>query len=189
MSFIVVGYYTEKYKQDAAEMMASCAAYGVPVYCEYVEDRGSWTLNTSYKPTFLLSCLERFNCDIVYVDVDARFNNFPELFNKLTTDIAYYKGKVWEYGDEEILSGTVFLRNNKIVHKFVFNWRNACNNKSWEWDQRLVAESVPEECTVDYLPIEYCAIFDSPMVNGKDIVIRHLQHSRITRQSSPGMSR
>jgi hypothetical protein len=124
----------------------------------------------------------------VYVDVDARIKKFPSLFNAITTDIAYYKGKVWEHGEDEILSGTVFLSNNKIVKNFVSNWMNTCNNKNWEWDQRLIAESVPEECTVDYLPIEYCAIFDSPFVKQESIVIRHLQHSRITRQPSPGIS-
>jgi hypothetical protein len=177
-----VGYYTDRYTDNAREFMASCARVGVECYCKHVDDRGSWILNTSYKPTFIKECLDTLNTNIIYCDVDARVERYPELFDRTTNDVMFYKGRVWGHSDEEVLSGTMFLRNNEIVKNFVSNWANLCNNNNREWDQRLVVGSLPEGIDVGYLPVEYCAIFDSPMVEGKDIVIRHLQASRQMRQ-------
>lgn len=181
-NFIVVGYYTDRYRHDAADFMRSCAMHDVPVYCAPVEDRGSWILNTSFKPTFLLDCFNKFNCPIVYCDVDARFDKFPWLFNNNdhNYDVMYYKGNVWGAGHgAEVLSGTVYLAHNKKVEKLLQNWKNACDNNNQEWDQRLIESSLPEGISTRILPVEYCAIFDSPMIEGKEVVIRHLQHSRM----------
>jgi hypothetical protein len=94
----------------------------------------------------------------------------------------FYNGKVWRHGEPEVLSGTVFLRNNEIVKKFVLNWQNLCNNNKQEWDQVLIERSLPEGIDIGYLPVEYCAVFDSPMIEGKKVVVRHLQASRQMRQ-------
>jgi hypothetical protein len=179
---MIVGYYTDKYQADAVDFVRSCILHNVPVYCEHVPDRGSWALNTSFKPTFLESCMNRFNTNIVYCDVDARFERYPWLFDNVEHDIMFYKGNVWGAGhDEEVLSGTVYLSNNKKVKNFLANWKNACNNNNQEWDQRLLYQSLPEGIVTGMLPVEYCAIFDSPKIAGKEIVIRHLQHSRLAR--------
>lgn len=178
-NFTIIAYYTDKYRDDAGHFMQSAARYGVPVYCEHVPDRGSWLLNTSFKPTFIRACFERIQNNLVYCDVDARFRGYPALFEELQSDIAFYQGNIWGRGhEEETLSGTVFLAHNKKVENFILNWQKACNNNSGEWDQRLIVPALPQDCVVSYLPIEYCAIFDSPKVLGKELVIEHLQHSR-----------
>jgi hypothetical protein len=183
MRFIVVGYYTDKYRQDAIEMAESCSAHGIPVYCEPIEDRGQWVLNCSYKPTFLKRCVERFNIPIVYCDVDARFERFPFLFNMLDCDVSFYKGQVWAHDKTpETLSGTVFINNTPKAKEFVSNWSDNCQRNNLELDQRLIDFSIPEGCRVVNLPVEYCAIFDSPMIKGREVVVRHLQHSRQRRK-------
>ena len=180
--FTIVGFYTDRYADNAREFEASCKSVGAECYCKHVDDRGEWVLNASYKPTFLLECLDTLKTNIVYCDVDARIEKFPHLFGITQHDLMFYKGRVWKHSGDEVLSGTMFLRNNEIVKKFVSEWSMLCNNNNREWDQKLVEKAIPKGINIGYLPVEYCAIFDSPMIVGKDIVVRHLQASRQMRQ-------
>jgi hypothetical protein len=175
--FTIVGFYTDNYKDSAEHFAKSCVSVGVPFYLERVDDKGGWHKTTSFKPTFLRQCLDRFTCDIVYCDVDAEFVKFPVLFNSITGDISFFKGQVWNHSHDEVLSGTVYLKNNGRVYNFVKRWEDACK-QSTDWDQRLIEPNLDGSIVVEPLPVEYCAIFDSPRAVGKDIVIRHLQHSR-----------
>lgn len=184
-NFLVVGYYTPRYKEHASEFVESCLKNSVPVYCEQIDDLGDWDKNTHYKPDFIKKCLSKFPLfNIIYVDVDARIEKYPELFNTLDCDIAFYKGNVWGDSRVEVLSGTIFFRNNKISHEILDNWSNNCNTHTREWDQVLLERSVPPETKVTILPIEYCAIFDSPRIKNKEVVISHLQASRTLKTRS-----
>lgn len=179
MNFTFVGYYTDKYRDDAAEFVASCVKFGVPVYVEYVSDRGNWLANCSFKPTFIGRCMDKINTDIIYCDVDARLLSYPTLFADIDCDIAYHKGKVWSHAvEDEVLSGTIYLRNNKISRNIVYKWSTLCNNNNREMDQVLLERSVSDDAVKKILPVEYCAIFDSPLIKDKQVVISHLQHSR-----------
>jgi hypothetical protein len=175
--FIVIGFYTDNYKDSAQHFASSCVAHGVPFYLQRIDDQGGWHKNTSYKPKFILECMDRFNCDVVYVDVDAEFLKFPTLFDTIQADIAFFKGSVWNDSRIEVLSGTMYFSNNDMVWLFVEAWEHLCKTQT-DWDQVLIEPCITEDLKIEYLPIEYCAIFDSPRVVGKDIVIRHLQHSR-----------
>lgn len=181
MSFIVVGFYTDNYKDSAEGFVKSCVANGVQFYLERISDQGGWNRNTSYKPTFVRNCLDKFNVDIVYCDVDAEFLKYPIKFHDIIGDIAYFKGSVWNDSRQEVLSGTMFFRNNEAVRQFVIRWEQKCKEEC-AWDQTLIEPCLTSDISVEHLPIEYCAIFDSPRVQGKDIVIRHLQHSRMKKR-------
>jgi hypothetical protein len=175
--FIVIGFYTDNYKDSALGFARSCVEHGVPFYLKRIDDQGGWHKNTSYKPMFIRECMDRFNCDVVYVDVDAEFLKFPTLFETISADVAFFKGSVWNDSRVEVLSGTMYFKNNDMTFLFVEAWKHLCKTHS-EWDQVLIEPCITKDLKVEYLPIEYCAIFDSPRVVGKDIVIRHLQHSR-----------
>jgi hypothetical protein len=152
--FIVVGYYTDKYKGEALEFLRTCIECNVPVYCEYVPDKGGWDKNTRHKPTFIRECLDRFDCNIVYVDVDARFKSYPSLFSTLDCDISYYKGKVWKHGIPEVLSGTVFFKTNAVSRKILDAYIAFCGLPGDELEQTFLESSIPAEAKVEILPIE-----------------------------------
>lgn len=177
-NFIVVAYYTAKYKKEAIAFLETCCDVGVPVYCQYVEDQGGWDKNTRYKPTFIKECLECFTCNILYVDVDARFMAFPFWAALTQCDVGFYKGDVWGHGNEEVLSGTLFFRNNEISRIILDKYESLCNITAEGLEQTFLERSIPPEAKVGYLPIEYCAIYDSPKVTGRDLVIKHTQASR-----------
>lgn len=189
-SWIVVGYYTKNtaYVQHADKFVTSLKVHGIPYYVEGVNDLGNWYKNTNYKPTFLKRMLDKFHdLDVVYVDCDAEFKRYPVLFDELTCDVnvnvAVHEFDLRSWGRRqtgtEVLSGTIFLKNNETVHKLVEDWEQECQENSRVWDQK----SLEKVLAGNYyrLPEEYCKIFDV-MRRIKDPVIVHYQASRVERK-------
>jgi len=131
------------------------------------------------KPIIIKDIMKDFENknDIFYVDVDARFQRFPKLFDYIfSSDIAVaYLGK-------ELLSGSIFLRNCPEVMKIINTWINEQSND--QLDQRVlqsVIETPRDNIVVKKLPSQYCTIYDI-MSYVEDPVIVHYQASRKYRQ-------
>jgi len=195
MNYIIVAYYTRNtlYEKVTQKFIASMKKFDIPYYIEAVENRGDWYKNTNYKPTFLKKMLKKFPClSVVYVDCDAEFLRFPDLFENWSTlsyiDIGVYvfdrscytKSK----GGFEVLSGTIFLKNNEKVYKIVEDWEKECNAHPRVWDQRSLEKVLNGHYHV--LPGEYCKIFDR-MKDIKNPVIVHYQDSRQVRKNKGGL--
>lgn len=187
--YVVVAYYTidTLYESHAAILQKSLERFDVPYHIDGVKNLGSWLTNTSYKPTFVLGMLEKFDEDIVYVDVDAEFQHYPELFDTLGSEmrhcIAAYEFDRSCYRKSpkgtELLSGTLYLRNVIETIKVVKTWENRCKSNPKEWDQRSLEFVLGDDW--HRLPGEYCKIFDR-MESVVDPVIVHYQASRQVRR-------
>jgi len=180
--FLVVGYYTKNsIYEDAAEILIkSMLKYKIPYYVEGIEDKGDWWKNTQFKPTFLIRMLKAFpDKNIVYVDCDAEFLKYPELFDTFEGDIGAYLFDRSCYtksaGGYEVLSGTLFFRNNDFVKKILDEWEHECLKHLHVWDQKSLERVLKGR--FKKLPGEYCKIFDR-MDSVTDPVIIHYQASR-----------
>ena len=184
--FIVVGYYTSKtiYEDSAKTFIDSLKQFNIPYYVERIDDLGSWRKNTNHKPTFIKKMLLQFEgFDVVYVDVDAKFFDYPELFNELNCDIAVHEfdRSNWPRGKgKEVLSGTIFLRNNETVFNIVERWEEQCKKNPRTWDQKSLEKVLAGNFY--RLPGEYCKIFGL-MNKIKNPVIVHYQVSRKVRKN------
>lgn len=190
MNFIIVGYYTRNtiYQEKAEEFRDSMLHHNIPFYIEGIDNLGDWWKNTNYKPTFLREMLDRFYPkSIVYVDCDAKFFGFPTLFEDLYSNPVVNVGvhlfdrscyKRSQHGFE-VLSGTIFLKNNSIVRGLVDEWVEECRNNPRKWDQK----SLEKVLNGDFyrLPGEYCKIFDKMEDITKPIIV-HYQASRQVRR-------
>lgn len=183
--FIVVGYYTKDtlYEQQAERFMASLLEYKIPCHVKAIDNLGDWHKNTSYKPTFIRECMAIFpDLDIVYVDCDAEFMSYPDLFDTLDCNIAVHYFDRKHHGRHcsgfEILSGTIFLKNNNEMRALVEKWEARCKHRPYIWDQKNLAAVIGK----DYynLPEEYCTI-NITMGHVKEPVIVHYQASRLVR--------
>lgn len=186
MKFIVIGYYTRNtFYEDHSQVFAkSMDRLDIPYYLEAIDDLGGWILNCGYKPTFIKRMMKKFpDCNIVYVDVDAEFLAYPELFDELDCDVAVHyfdrrnhpKITVEAY---EVLSGTIFLKNVKSVFEMVERWESECRRRPGVWDQRSLEKILHGDFY--HLPAEYCKIFNL-MPRIKNVVIVHYQASRTVR--------
>ena len=160
--WIVVGYYTRDtiYVRKAKTLISTFGFNKILYYIESMPSLGSWHKNTNYKPTFLKRMLIDFKgMDIIYVDVDARFLRYPLLFDELDCDVAVHEfdRSNWPRGKgKEVLSGTIFLRNNERVFNLVERWEEQCRKNPGTWDQK----SLEKVLAGNYyrLPGEYCCI-------------------------------
>lgn len=184
--WIVVGYFTRDtlYERKVKTFISTLGFNKILYYIEPIPNLGSWHKNTNYKPTFLKKMLIDFRgLDIIYVDVDARFLEYPSLFDELDCDIAVHEfdRSNWPRvkSGKEVLSGTIFLRNNKRVFNLVERWEEQCRRNPGTWDQKSLEKILAGNFY--RLPGEYCKIFGL-MNKITEPVIVHYQCSRIVRR-------
>ena len=191
-SWIVVSYYTLNtfYEEYATKLVASLEQFKILYHVVGVRNLRDWHKNTNYKPTFLKKMLDEFpDKNVVWVDCDAVFKRYPKLFDTLDCDIAahefdcarYYKGG----RGTELLSGTLFLRNNEEVRETVKAWEQECIKRPRVWDQKSLEKVLAGQ--YHKLPKEYCQI-SGTMRDVKNPVIVHYQASKRVRKK-PGLLR
>ena len=187
MNYIIVGYYTRDtiYQDKARVFKESLLKFKIPYDIITIKNLGDWWKNTCYKPTFLKEMLKKhYPTPIVYVDIDAEFMRYPDLFDTFEGDIGVYVFDRSEYSKShhgfEVLSGTVFLRNNDKVANIVEKWENECKENPKVWDQKSLEKVLDGQYSL--LPGEYCKIFDR-MKFITDPVIVHYQASREVRRN------
>jgi len=184
--WIVVGYYTENtlYVRKAKTLIETLDLNNILYYIEAIDNLGSWWKNTNYKPTFIKRMLKEFpDYDIIYVDVDSRFLRYPILFDTLDCDIAVHEfdRSNWPKGKgREVLSGTIFLRNNERVFNLVEKWEEQCKKNPKIWDQKSLEKIL--DGNFYRLPGEYCKIFGL-MEEVKEPIIIQYQSSRGVRRN------
>ena len=193
-NYIVTAYYTIDtfYEKHARTFTASLEKFSIPYHLERVANLGSWLRNTGYKPTFLKQMMLKYpGKNIVYVDVDAEFLRYPELFENFEGDVGVYvfdRSCYRNPGDKltEVLSGTIFLRNIEKVRNIVDDWIIIQARSPSEWDQRTLEAVLNGDFTV--LPGEYCKIFDR-QDEITDPVIVHYQASRAIRSKRQSVAK
>ncbi len=160
-----------------------------------VPSTGRWLTNVAMKPALILQQLENLSPSqcLVFLDVDATVEQYPVLFDEIPEeyDIAYHtlSWKQW-YGYEtetlELLSGTMFFRNNDKVKELCRKWLHKAQTHDM-WEQKALQEVIEtarfeDDIKVYPLPLEYCYMKTRP--HGQeplvkiDPVILHHQVSR-----------
>jgi len=194
--FVVTSYYT--FDTPYAQVVHECLFPSIQkLECEMkysirgVKNLGSWQKNTSYKAEFLRNEIDIQNKNLVFVDCDAEILGYLQLFEEIPEQFniaAHFldKGKWYQKGhlDRELLTGTLFLRNNDETRVMLDEWVARCK-KSTEWEQKIL-QKIVEERNIDMyeLPIEYCWLKtlpsgDNPYIQPSgDIMIQHNQVSR-----------
>ena len=163
------------YEEEVKRLRASVQALGLPARIEGVANLGSWEKNCQYKANFILQTLKEQSNNVVWLDADAELQAIPVLFESLTTELAYH----YLPHRNELLSGTLFLRNCSKVHQLVNAWV-ALNAQNAEWDQKNLQQLVEAHpnLTTSILPAAYCYIYNHPKQVVNDPVIVHYQASR-----------
>jgi hypothetical protein len=177
LRFKTIAFYTKDtpYEEEAKKLVQSAKKFGISVETASFPNQGEWVKNAALKPTFILGMMEKYlNQEwFLYVDVDARFRQYPSLFDTFVGDLGvhYRRGK-------ELLSGTIFIRNTLEMRAFVSSWISHQRKNPKVWDQKTLQYCV-EYSTIKVvdLPAGYTQIFDSMSRHGQP-VIEHMQASR-----------
>ena len=157
-----------------------------------IRNYGNWYNNVAHKPQIVLELLEKLDkhmC-LVLLDADAEILKYPKLFEEIPEeyDIAfhYLDWNIW-YGynrqppTKELLTGTMFFRNNDTIKALCDHWYKEAI-KTHEWEQKILQRIINLYPVKIYeLPLEYCYMKSTP--KGEPIVklnpvILHHQVSR-----------
>lgn len=123
MSFRAITFWAgDGYQRWAKGLEASARAHGVPLKVYAADDTGDWQKNTLQKATYILKALEEFpGEDILWVDADCSFLQFPSLFNALD---GFHYAVYTEGVEVTSINGSVaFFRNIPAVHAVVRLWQ------------------------------------------------------------------
>lgn len=172
---IVVSFFTEEYNNHAYKLFRSIRKFGLEHEIHKVNKFKSWTIGTQYKAIFLQQMLERFpGRNLLWIDADGIIKQYPTLFDNFEGDLG-----VHFRNGSELLSGTIYLKNNSKVKSLINKWIFNNNTDQNKWDQRGLQEALSGwNGTVVNIPAEYTKIFD--LMSGT-AVIEHFQASREVR--------
>jgi hypothetical protein len=186
--YLIVSFYTPEYERDIVKLEESIWKLKLPnefqPYSPPLKKGNpldNWNKNTRYKAKFIKQMMEKHpNKNIVWVDADAIIHENPDLFGMMHEyDIAvHYRDNI------ELLTGTIFIRNNEVMRKIVSEW-DAANQKNQSFLEQRNLQNILFRNTkvrVYKLPTAYCQIFDSPSRSPR-AVIEHFQSSRKWRNS------
>lgn len=192
---IFVSYYTKNsiYEKEAEDLVASLKRFNLKHDVVAIEDRGNWSANCCFKPTFLLQKLQEHKAPLVWTDADSIVVQNPTFFNDCTSDVSFFiNDYVTEKDDAKILSGTFFVNNTPSAIKLLQLWEKECDRmlnleKGVVLDQaalRRVVFHYPTIVEMKRLPKTYIQIVRNreDRENTGDGVIVHYQASRLVRK-------
>ncbi len=200
MKPLVVSYFTPDYRAKANALMRSLRKLGIEFQVEPIEELGTWQKDSQFKAKFIWKKLtENFDKvlgtgrPIIWTDADSEVLSYPYAFEHTECDIAVCEFKHTNRDVTELLSGTIYFRNNEKSHRVVDKWIEVCNENPSLWDQRCLRKALnffaDDGLRITYLPVSYCFIFDThrKMFPDVDPIIVHYQESRQAKTRKPYM--
>lgn len=182
---VFTSFYTPDYQVHARQLLGSLKRHKLRRYVKRVGTQGSWILNVRWKPTFIQRVM-RMHKDataIVWLDADARVNEYPDLFFHIKTDLAcrfLYWPRVHKV---KIHLGTFFIRNNRVGRGIVDRWvermKHAPMNLRCPEQEVLYDLLLAERPRTLALPERYCHVMRH---TDKRAVIAQWQQSREERE-------
>lgn len=175
---VYVAFYTRDtpYEAEADKLRENLEQFDLDYEMTSCTSTGSWECNTQLKAGIILEALyEHKRRPVVYLDVDARIEQYPVLFDNILCDISfhYFRGV-------ELLSGTLFFGNHTpIGAELVKQWRDENDSHPGQWDQRTLQKVVEARDDLDILPLPETYVYINHLsVTNEKPVIRHTQASR-----------
>jgi hypothetical protein len=180
---VIVSIYTTDngYERYALSLISSLNKFNLTHYIEGHETKGgTWDEITKYKPYVLMKAMEKYpGRAVVWVDADATFEKMPTHFLKIKKDFAVH------YVDNMLASGVVYFSNSDVGRNILTDWIVENNSDVKIWDQAHLSNLIDRKYIPyrEFLPKDYCCIFDRPGYDQKTRVIAQWQASRTLKKN------
>jgi len=167
------------YKAHSENLDASLKSRGYRRIIREFPSLGNWNMNAQYKAKFLLDILNGYadGESFIWLDADAEVVGDLMSIKDDWSDIACHMKD-----GTELLSGTIYLKNNAATRNLISDWVEACAMSPNTWDQKLLHKLITLTPGLKFRNLEarFCKIFDS-MAHVENGIVVHNQASRIAR--------
>lgn len=75
------------YEKCSVDLIKSLGHFGVPYEIEQLNSLGSYKLNCSRKPKYILDKLDEWDCPLLWLDIDTILLKSPDAFGVLSDDV------------------------------------------------------------------------------------------------------
>jgi len=191
MKVQIISYFSPPYSTHAAKLAESCKRWSIQpqdVTIQPVKAFKNWHQGVCYKPTFIRNTLETLNQvdGVLWIDADGYFVRRP-YFDDLKGDVGGCRFQWSPMHKLEILSGTLFFRNNKQTKSFLDAWIKATTKYSHSDtpEQDALYETVDKWRGIiafEPLPIEWAYIDHPALKELYPQAIPLIMHSQASRQ-------
>lgn len=198
MKPLYISYYTPDYKTRAMALIRSLRRHDLEYEVVPMEEKGSWQKDSQHKPRFIWDMMTRhydkvreIGRPLVWIDADAEVLAYPQAFEHVEADLMVCEFRNEYMNKTELLSGTVYFKNNVRSHRLVDAWIEECNAAPQLWDQKALQRAIghfaDDGLRIAWLPVSYCYIFDTHKRQFPDInpIICHYQESRAAKTRKP----
>ena len=140
MQTLFISYYSDLpresfYKDSAFVLEKRIKELGGSLFLEELPNLGSYAKNCLRKPQFILDCLLKFDCNIIWIDCDSVVNQLPTEFDHVTEDIACVEKA---NGCPE--SALIYFSNNEKSRNFLKTWIKQCAASELELDHPVLKD-------------------------------------------------
>lgn len=140
MRTLFISYYSDLpresfYKDSAFVLEKRIKELGGFLFLEELPNLGSYAKNCLRKPQFILDCLLKFDCNIIWIDCDSVLNQLPTEFDYVTEDIACVEKA---NGCPE--SALIYFSNNEKSRNFLKTWIEQCAASELELDHPVLKD-------------------------------------------------
>lgn len=194
---VIISFYTSKtpYQEEVKNLIASCEKYQIEHAIESIDSFGSWELNCSYKPFFILKKWNELKRPLLWIDADGVLVKKPVWQSAFEADVAVRINEDLPTNHpSRVISSTIFINHTPKAYELIKLWAKECqkellNEKRQNefWDQISLNEAIlknPMGAKVAAMPLSYAKIFDHPQdcLRVQEPVIEHYQASRRFKQ-------
>ena len=130
------------FKKEAETLIQSCQDLNLNYEIDAIDSLGSWEKNCCFKPQFIGEKLKKLKTPVLWVDVDARIIQKPDLFLSFPFDFSVYSDPTLPDTDaSKVLTGTVYASFSEKTFKLLALWNFECQTllkqakKDPVWDQ------------------------------------------------------
>jgi len=196
--FVICAFYTKNsiYEDLACKFfIPNCQKMGLEYFVLAIDSIGSWAQNTCFKPTLAKEAFKNHpGKNIILLDVDSQIKHYPDLFHNIPSlynigalILDWQKWYHYPTPHKELLTGTLFLRNNEKTLHFCNLWEKLSKGGGkLITDQNTIKKALDlmgepiYELPLDYNYIDTLPNGKKPLITCERPIIETYQISRIT---------
>lgn len=130
MQYKIISFYSEPektstyYTEHSKRFVRECEQHGLDYHVEALDGEGNYFKNCRLKPGFVVSCMERFQQPLLWLDIDTYIKKRPSLPN---SDFAAIQRPISASPPYPIFAHCLFFNNTETSTSLLRTWKTSCD--------------------------------------------------------------